>query len=129
MMIMTTDPGDLGDTNVMIEQRDQTPLYGLALANRIIATGKGLRVKTITGISYECFIVYLFHRYPNCKEVRESYQSIMTPNGLTRRDLLPAIDDKIELTVKDALEMYALQKTWEIKFGGDADQQQRSYRG
>lgn len=59
----------------------------------------------VRGMSAECYILYVWRRFPDCKEVKELVAS-RGANG----DLLEEVSDRIELTEEDAENMVLLER-------------------
>jgi hypothetical protein len=82
--------------NVVIKDEDGHLLYGHQLLNQIIKTKKGTQVYLLNNVPAEAYIVYISHRFPQCKEVQTLQASHMIDY-----QLLEAISDIIELSEDD----------------------------
>jgi len=59
----------------------------------------------VSGISAECYIIYVSKRFPDCQEVKE-----LVDSREINCDLLEDVSDRIELTEEDAENMMQLEK-------------------
>ncbi len=92
--------------NLVIQDDEGQTIYGHEVLKRIAKTGMTQDVNIVRGILPECFITYLYSRFPEIKEVRE----LAASNEINEK-LLEAVSDRIELGVADVVSMFRLQ--WE----------------
>jgi hypothetical protein len=105
----TVDEPDDSDTNIIIFEDRDTPLYGHSLVKNIKQFSDHRKVTVITGVSYGCYISYLLINFAGCKEVQEAWRAFAS-DGTCRYNLLEAIDDNVELTYGDVLGMGFLEQ-------------------
>jgi hypothetical protein len=100
---------DDSDTNLVILEDAETVLYGHSLVKNAERFSKDKEVMVVTGVSYLCYIAYLYLNFPTCKGAQEAWASAKA-DGTCRYDLLEAIDDNVDLSIADVHEMDVLEQ-------------------
>ena len=94
----------LDDMNLIIQDDDGRMIYGHKVLKRIARTGMTQEVNIVRGILPECFITYLYRRFPETKEVRD----LAASNEINEK-LLEAVSERIELGLVDVVSMFRSQ--------------------
>lgn len=90
--------------NLVIQDDDGRTIYGHKVLKRIAKTGMTQEVNIVRGILPECFITYLYRRFPETKEVRD----LAASNEINEK-LLEAVSEQIELGLADIVSMFRSQ--------------------
>ena len=90
--------------NLVIQDDEGRTIYGHKVLKRIAKTGMTQEVNVVRGILPECFITYLYWRFPETKEVRD----LAASNEINEK-LLEAVSEQIELGLADIVSMFRSQ--------------------
>ena len=90
--------------NLVIQDDEGRMIYGHKVLKRIAKTGMTQEVNIVRGILPECFITYLYRRFPETKEVRD----LAASNEINEK-LLEAVSEQIELGLADIVSMFRSQ--------------------
>jgi hypothetical protein len=90
--------------NLVIQDDEGRTIYGHKVLKRIAKTGMTQEVNIVRGILPECFITYLYRRFPETREVRD----LATCNEIDEK-LLEAVSERIELGLADIVSMFRSQ--------------------
>ena len=96
--------------NLVIQDDDGRTIYGHKVLKRIAKTGMTQEVNIVRGILPECFITYLYRRFPETKEVRD----LAASNEINEK-LLEAVSEQIELGLADIVSMFRSQAQMQPK--------------
>jgi hypothetical protein len=89
---------------LIIQDDEGRTIYGHKVLKRIAKTGMTQDVNIVRGILPECFITYLYKRFPETKEVRE-----LAASNKINEKLLEAVSEQIELGLADIISMFSAQ--------------------
>jgi hypothetical protein len=89
---------------LIIQDDEGRTIYGHKVLKRIAKTGMTQDVNIVRGILPECFITYLYTRFPETKGVRE-----LAAGNKINEKLLEAVSEQIELGLADVVSMFRAQ--------------------